>query len=204
VHYLYNYQKKNLNSVLRILLIYAIFSCPFLLPQHVAAQDLLEQTYLLNVKTGSGRSQIAKALSKGGYQLADGTKANFSDWYRPKFPDLNFLFLTEITPSFALTWGLSSGERGEKYQIDPGIWLGFIYRATLNEYSSLTFSGVTLIGGNFRERACVGNYGEIGGIQSVNCRLAASILPPAETLDFLINESGSREMRFSISYILKF
>jgi hypothetical protein len=169
-----------------------------LCPQQVSSQDFLRQTSLLSVNVGSGRSEIARALSSGGYELSDGTPINFSDWYEPKFPDLNLLFLTEITSSFALSWGFSLGERGEKYQIDPGLWLGFIYRTPLNEHSSLTISGITLIGGDFREHECVGIYSF--DERSVNCRLAASVLAPADTLKFLINEPGFRETRLSIRY----
>ncbi len=153
---------------------------------------------------GSFRSEIAAGLAIGGYELADGTPIRFEEWYRPNFPDMNIRFLTEINPSLGLVWGLSIGESGEKYRIDPGLWLGIVYRAEISRNSSLTFSVATMIGGNFREHACIGDYGEIGGIQAVNCRLAASILPPAETLQFLVNVPGSRETRISIRYELRF
>lgn len=171
--------------------------------QPVAAQEFLEDTSLLDVSLGSARSQIARGLSDGGYELADGTPVNFSDWYDTSFPELNVLFLTELQPSFGLTWGLSTGERGEKYKIDPGIWVGFIQNYNLTKNSKLTISALSLLGGNFRERSCIGNYGDIGGIQSVNCRLAASLLPPAETLNFLVREPGFIETRISIRYELK-
>jgi hypothetical protein len=168
------------------------------------AQDFLENTFLLDVSIGSSRSKIARDLSFGGYELTDGTPVYFSEWYTPRLPDLNFIFLTQLTPSFGLSWGFSLGESGEKYRIDPGIWLGFIYRHEITRQSSLTISALTLIGGNLQERSCVGDYGEIGGIQQVNCRLAASTLPPAETLQFLVNEKGYRETRFSLRYEIRF
>lgn len=171
--------------------------------QPVTAQEFLEDTFLLDLSLGSARSQIARDLSDGGYELADGTPVDFSDWYDTAFPEINVLFLTELTPSLGLAWGLSTGERGEKYKIDPGIWVGFIQNYDLTRNSRLTISAVTLLGGNFRERSCIGNYGDIGGIQSVNCRLAASLLPPTETLDFLIRETGVIETRISIRYQLK-
>jgi hypothetical protein len=171
--------------------------------QPVAAQEFLEDTFLLDVSLGSARSQIARDLSDGGYELADGTPINFSDWYDTSFPELNVLFLTELTPRLGLAWGLSTGERGEKYRIDPGIWIGFIQNYDLTKKSRLTISALTLLGGNFRERSCVGDYGDIGGIQSVNCRLAASLLPPTDTLNFLVREPGFIETRISIRYQLK-
>ena len=169
----------------------------------MTAQEFLESTFLLDVSLGSARSQIARDLSDGGYELADGTPVNFSQWYDASFPELNVLFLTELTPSLGLAWGLSTGERGEKYRIDPGIWIGFIQNYDLTRNSRITISALTLLGGNFRERSCIGDYGNIGGIQSVNCRLAASLLPPTETLDFLVRESGFMETRISIRYQLK-
>lgn len=203
--------EKFLNFVLRAVAVKSLqktaMACvwsTFIMTPHAFAQDFLEDTFLLDVSIGSSRSQIARDLSFGGYELSDGTPVDFSDWYTPRFPDLNFIFLTQLNPSLGLSWGFSLGERGEKYRIDPGMWLGFVYRRELSRQSSLTFSALTLVGGNFRERACVGDYGEIGGIQQVNCRLAASLLPPPETLQFLVNEKGFRETRFSLRYEIRF
>ena len=169
----------------------------------MTAQEFLADTFLLDVSLGSARSQIARDLSDGGYELSDGTPISFSQWYDASFPELNVLFLTELTPSLGLAWGLSTGERGEKYRIDPGIWIGFIQNYDLSRNSRITISALTLLGGNFRERICIGDYRDIGGIQAVNCRLAASLLPPTETLDFLVRESGFMETRISIRYQLK-
>lgn len=200
-----------LNFVLRVdcikSLLKAAMACvwsTFIMTPHAFAQDFLEDTFLFDVTVGSSRSQIARDLSFGGYELSDGTLVDFSDWYRPRFPDLNFIFLTQLNPSLGLIWGGSLGERGEKYRIDPGLWVGFVYRREIGVQSSLTFSAVTLVGGNLRERACVGDYGAIGGIQEVNCRFAASPLPPPETLQFLVNEKGYRETRLSLQYEIRF
>lgn len=176
----------------------------FSIGQHASAQGLLEDTFLLDVSLGSSRSQIARNLSIGGYELSDGTPIYFSDWYTARFPDVNFLFLTQVDTSLGWVWGFGLGEQGEKYRIYPGFWIGLIYRHQISSHSSLTLSAITLLGGDFRERVCVGDYGEIGGIQQVNCRLAASILPPAETLQFLVNERGYRETRLSLRYEIRF
>jgi hypothetical protein len=181
------------------------FSCLFtFLGSSAVAQDFIENTYLIDIRTGSARSDIARNLSLGGYELSDGAPVNFADWYRPNFPELNFLFLTQIRDSLGVTWGLSLGERGEKYRINPGVWMGFVYRAEIDKFSSLTLSATTLVGGNFRERSCFGDYKDIGGIQEVNCRLAASTLPPADTLKFLVREYGYSETRFSVQYEIRF
>ena len=174
------------------------------LPATAKAQWLLEETSLLNLSFGSSRSALAQGLSIGGYELADGTPVRFADWYQPALPDLNLLFLTRINRDFGIAWGFATGERGEKYSIQPGLWLGFVYRLELSRHSSLTFSALTLLGGDFSERPCLADYGPIGGIQSVNCRLAASTLPPADTLRFLVNAPGFNETRFSIRYEIRF
>jgi hypothetical protein len=168
------------------------------------AQDFLDETFLLNVTLGSSRSAIARSLADGGYELSDGTPVDFSDWYSPRYPDLTFLFLTKINETLGLSWGVSFGERGEKYRISPGVWIGLVYRKELSRNSSLTLSALTLLGGDFRERACVADYGAIGGVQQVNCRLAASFLPPNETLKFLVKERGIKETRFSLRYEFRF
>jgi hypothetical protein len=196
------------NSHLRLVFAFPIpLACCFILlatTPRAVAQDFLEDTFLLNVSLGSHRSEIAQDLTYGGYELSDGTPVDFVNWYTPRFPELNVLFLTQINPAIGMTWGVSLGEEGVKYRIDPGVWIGLVYRRELGRQSSLTFSAVTLLGGNFRERTCIGDYGDIGGIQVVNCRLAASVLPPAQTLDFLINERGYLETRVSVRYSYRF
>jgi hypothetical protein len=168
------------------------------------AEGILEDTFLLNFSIGSNRSDIIREFSVGGYELSDGTPVDFARWYSPRHPDLNLLFLTQINSRFGVTWGFSTGEFGEKYRIDPGLWIGFVYRADVGKQASLTLSALTMLGGDLREFACLGDYGEIGGIQSVNCRLAAGILPPEDTLNFLANEAGFVETRLSIRYELRF
>jgi hypothetical protein len=179
-----------------------VFSAP-----SAAVADLnkiAERTFLTDIRVGSSRSNIAVALSNGGYELADGTPVDFRDWYSPRRDDLNVLFMTVITPNLGLQWGASLGERGVKYRINPGLWLGVVARHELGARSSLTFSAITLLGGDFREQTCVGDYGDIGGVQEVNCRWAASILPPEETLAFLVNEPGRVDERYSLRYEFRF
>lgn len=182
----------------------AILGSFFLPAPSAVARDFLENTSMLDMRMGSSRSAIARNLSIGGYELSDGTPVSFADWYMPHFPEMSLLFLTQINPSLGITWGISTGERGEKYRIDPGVWLGLVYRMQLSKHSGLTFFATTLIGGDFRELACRGDYKEIGGLQKVNCRLAASVIPPSETLNFLIKERGFSETRLSMRYEIRF
>jgi hypothetical protein len=167
------------------------------------AQGVFERTYLLDVSTGSRRAQTVAGLAEGGYELSDGTPQRFYAWYSGP-PDLNIRFLTEITPAFGVTWGINTGSQGEKFTMAPGVWIGSIYQMDLGRQQSLTLSTVTMLGGRLRERECIADYGQIGGIQRVNCRLAASVLPPAETLQFLINEPGSVETQISLTYQINF
>ncbi|EAQ05699.1 hypothetical protein SKA53_06332 [Yoonia vestfoldensis SKA53] len=172
--------------------------------QAAGAQDVWSQTSVLDVRTGSVRSGIALDLSAGRYALEDGTMVELSDWYRPRFLDLNILFLTEIQPSFGAIWGFSTGETGQKYTIDPGLWVGFVYRADLDDNQALTVSATTLLGGALQEQSCVAFYTILNDFAQVNCRLAASPLPPEETLPFLVSERGAIETTFSLRYEIRF
>ena len=170
----------------------------------VQSQGVWDRTFLLDLRAGSSRSDIAVILSRGGYELSDGTPIDFADWYIPRFPDFNIQFLTSLSSDFGIIWGFSTGERAEKYLIDPGLWLGFIYRHEITNQSEWTLSAATMLKGDFRERSCVGDWPLFGGKQRVNCRLAATPLPPSDTLDFLVRERGLRETRATLRYQLRF
>ena len=134
-------------------------------------QGLWERTSLLDLRAGSVRSDRARDLSAGRYALEDGTMVDLFDWYRPRVTNMNILFLTELEPSLALIWGISTGETGQKYRIDPGLWLGVFYRAELAENQVLTFAARTLLGGAMQERPCVAFYTILADIPQVACRL---------------------------------
>jgi hypothetical protein len=55
----------------------------------------------------------------------------------------------------------------------------------------------TLLGGRLREKSCTADYEE-EGISEVNCRLAASLLPPEETLNYLLDVSAQTETRITL------
>jgi hypothetical protein len=82
--------------------------------------------------------------------------------------------------------------------------MGFLYRADLGRNQALTVSARTLLGGALQERSCVAFYTILDDFAQVNCRLAASSLPPDETLDFLVSEQGSIEAAFSLRYEIRF
>jgi hypothetical protein len=164
----------------------------------------LEETYLLDVRLGSARADIARSLGNGGYELSDGTPIDFEDWYQPRLPEMTVMFLSQVSPRTGVVWGLSTGERGEKYRIDPGLWLGLVHRMPVGRNADVTFTAMSLVGGDFREDSCTADFGEIGGIATVNCRLAASRLRPEDTLDYLVREDGASETVVSIRYEFRF
>lgn len=134
--------------------------------------------------------------------MADGTPVQFRDWYSSSWNDLSFTLIKEINNNFGVYWGLSTGEYGQKYQIHPSLKVGFLFTNDLSRNNTISFSATTILGGYLREDTCIADFGEIGGIQTVNCRLATSILPPAETLQFLFNDppSDQTELTFRIKW----
>jgi hypothetical protein len=112
--------------------------------------------------------------------------------------------MTEINPNLGVIWGFSTGEKAEKYEISRSVTIGFAYSTQIDKTSFLSIRGTTILGGNLREKTCTADYGDIGGIQEVNCRLAASPLPPSETLMHLFNDKPLNKDLFFIRYIKYF
>lgn len=170
-----------------------------------SAQGLWEDNYLMDVYTGSHRSSVARDLSKGGYELSGGEFVAFRDWYTPtSSTDTTILFLRQISPDFGLIWGGSTGERGKKYEIDPALHLGLLYRYSFSDSMALSFKAIYPFFGEMTEKTCTADYGDLGGVQTVNCRLAASTLPPAETLDYLVHLKGETDAKISITFTFAF
>lgn len=166
--------------------------------------SFLESTYLLDIRQGSPLSSKMSQFKEQNYETAFGEKVNFTQWYSTSWIDTRVLFMTQLTSSFGFIWGVSTGENAEKYTIKPELTLGFVYQNKISKNSSLTISGTTFINGNLKEKTCTANYGEIGGVQTVNCRLVASTLSPSETLNYLVNEKPNHDRTISIKWIYKF
>lgn len=176
-----------------------------LVPHVAEAQTrLVEATHLLDVWVGSVRSDAVRSLQRGNFELADGTPMPFDNWYRPRMREVNLVMMTQLTPGFGILWGLSSGESGEKYQIMPGMHLGFAFQKSLSEQGTLSMQMLGMLGGRLQEHGCTANFGQIGGMAPVNCRLAATHLPPEETLRYLLRMSGRQEFRANLRYELRF
>ena len=168
------------------------------------AQDFWENNFLLDAHVGSNRSAAARELRIGGYELADGTYVDFGDWYTPQFSDLTMLFLKQVSPDFGIIWGLSSGENAPKYRIDPALQVGFVYQYQLSEGAIFSIKATYPLGGRLQEKTCVADYGEIGGVQKVNCRLAAGLLPPEETLGYLVKIAGETDAVITVNLTIRF
>lgn len=184
-------------------LLSTVFICILTLSCGNAEADVFQDTYLLDVYAGSARSDLARGLRSGGYDLRGGGAIEFDDWYKPRLPDLTVLMLTELSPNFGFNWGLSSGEVADKYRISPAVHVGFTVQTELFPNATLSLTIQTLLGGRLREKKCIADYEE-EGISDVNCRLAASLLPPEETLYYLLDVSAQAETRITLRLLFRF
>jgi hypothetical protein len=111
--------------------------------------------------------------------------------------------MTQLQEDFGILWGFSTGEWGEKYRIQPAFKLGAIIQHRFSPRASISLSATRYFGGEFQEKSCVADYGQIGGIQAVNCRLAASTLEPAQTLQYLYRSKPLESwvgLRFQLAF----
>jgi hypothetical protein len=157
-------------------------------------------TSLVDVHVGQGLSETVRKASQGSYELMDGTPVHFTSWYSTDFQDLSATWVTLLDRNVGVYWGFSTGERGEKYRIDPGLTLGLMVQRPLNARSTLTMTATTVMGGRLTEKACTADYGAIGGVQQVNCRLAASVMRPADTLAYLMDQAPPNQVVLTIRY----
>lgn len=166
--------------------------------------DLLESTYLVGVHEGSRLSDVPFRASTESYELSDGTRVDLEKWYGRKSVDMRFDFLTQTGPKSGILWGFGTGERGKKYKIEPAFRVGLIAIAQPTPMLTFSLSLTTTLGGRLRERTCTADYGPIGGVQVVNCRLAASTLEPAETLKYLWRAKPADHTRLGVRVQLQF
>ncbi len=166
--------------------------------------DFWESTYLVDVRQGSGLSSFVRGFGSGGFETARGASVSFKEWYSADWTDFHVGFVTLLSPSLGITWTLGTGEQGQKYVISPSLKLGFVYRYPMARKMSLSFSGAHIFGGELVESPCIADYGQIGGVQKVNCRMAAGFLPPEETLKYLANEKPYDQTRLFVNYEMVF
>lgn len=162
------------------------------------------ETYLLDVRQGSFLSDKIKDYRHQSYETAYGDTISFEPWYRTSWTDMRILWLTQYTDRFGIIWGVSTGERGAKYTIEPGFTLGWLYQYPLSKQSTLTVRAQGVLGGRLKEKTCIADYGGIGGVQEVNCRLAATSLAPEDTLKYLLHEHPKTDNTIQLSFIHRF
>lgn len=162
------------------------------------------ETYLLDVRQGSALSDKIKEYRDDSYETALGEQVSFKPWYSTSWTDMRVLWLTQYTDHFGVIWGGSTGEKGRKYTIDPALTLGFIIQHPLSKNAKISIRVQGVIGGKLREKTCQADYGDIGGVQTVNCRLAATLLKPEETLQYLIHERPQSDNSAMIQWTYSF
>lgn len=156
-------------------------------------------TGLIEVRQGSDLSRQVRGLKGQGFESSGGERVDFSAWYSSNWTDMRATWMTQLSANTGFIWGLSTGEHGRKYSISPSIKLGLIHQARIDSRTLLTLRATTTLGGRLREKSCTADYGEIGGVQAVNCRMAASTLEPAETLRYLFNQTPRDRHQLSVS-----
>lgn len=146
-------------------------------------------TSLVKIEQGGGLSSFIRSERGKGFELQSGEWVSFYTWYRTDLPDLKLTFITHLDRHLGIIWGVGTGERGVKYRIEPSIQLGVSYSTYFSNNWLFSLKIVQRHGGRLREKPCMADYGQIENVlQSVNCRFAASELPPEETLRYLFNE----------------
>lgn len=156
-------------------------------------------TSLIEIRQGSDLSSQVRHLKGQGFESSGGERVDFSAWYSSNWTDMRATWMTQLSPNTGFIWGLGTGENGRKYSISPSLRLGLIHRANIDRRTVLTLRATTTLGGRLREKSCTADYGDIGGVQAVNCRMAASPLEPAETLRYLFNETSRDQHQISVS-----
>lgn len=151
----------------------------------IKAWPMASGTQLIEFNAQTPLSELAQAYRVGGYEAAGGHWIGHDAWYRADVPDVRISWMTPITAQWGLIWGLNTGEQGPKYTITPGLRLGVANETRLSPHWRFSMRAMWSVGSRFKEKPCTADYGDIGGVQAVNCRLAAGLLSPAETLQYL-------------------
>lgn len=164
-----------------------------------SAQEFLEDAQMVDLRV-SANSYRTDRLESGGGILSDGTPYSFRPWYDGDLADLRLTMFTPTSENFGVYWGFGTGESGEKYEIDPSLKVGFLATEPVGENALLSLSVSVVVGGYLREKTCTADYGAIGGIQAVNCRMAGSPMPPSETLSYLIDRPPGDQVQVTLRY----
>lgn len=185
-------------------MVFSVYSNSGATHANVLPVGFFQATHFIGASKGTSLSDLARNLGTSGFETSEGNMVRFDKWYSTNWVDISLDLMTQISPRWGVLWSFNTGERGEKYSIDPSFKLGLLAVYPMSKASKLSFSVTTIIGGRFKERSCTADYGDIGGVQEVNCRMAATELDPAQTLSYLINQDPSRRNQISLQYTLNF
>lgn len=163
-----------------------------------------QRTQLVEVRQDSDLSRKLAQFRSGGFESAQGAWVSFHPWYSSTWQDTGMAWMTPLTPNLGVIWGGSTGERGEKYTLAPSLKIGAVFQAVPMKDTVFSIKATTLLGGTLKEKSCRADYGDIGGVQEVNCRLAASTLAPAETLKYLLHEKPYNQNKILIQLSHRF
>lgn len=172
--------------------------------QYPAGASLLDATYLIELRQSSHLSSLARGLGNGGFETATGSRVDFRPWYTSRWKDASFTWMTQVSPNFGIIHGFSTGERGPKYEIAPSLKLGLMMQTQTGRNALVSLRASTTVGGMLKEKSCSADYGQIGGVQTVNCRLAASLLPPEKTLGYLVREKPPDRHQLNLVFSWRF
>lgn len=170
-------------------------------------QAWLEDTRLAGISMGSSFESTISRAARGSYELEGGRRQSFDNWYASDWRDLSAVFETRLDGLEGdawFVWGISTGERGEKYRVAPSLIVGYERVWTVEESAFFTIGLRAKLAGRLDEDPCTATYSLVQGPVAVNCRLAASPLPPDETLDYLWDEAPPDRFRVSIGYVVYF
>lgn len=183
-----------------------ILGCTVLMVAHGASAHgiNLDNTHILYVQQGSYLSDKMRGITTSGFELQNGDWQSFAKFYRVKWTDTSIRFLTQATPKLGIIWGLSTGEKSKRHQIDPSLTMGFHYLHSISRWANFTTNLQYKFGGHLRESACVADYGEVMGTHQVNCRLAHTMLSPQETLAYLMREKPMDQLNLQIKWSYQF
>lgn len=190
---------------LRIVFTVLLVCCLFIGAKAAHAEGAMigVSTRILDITDDIPKAGYARDFQLGGFELAQGEYKSFEDWYARDYPSIYVEGLTSIRKDLAVNWGVSTGEKGDKYKIDPSVKIGLQYLHEIDRDSEWIVSAFRYLGGGFREKTCTADYGSVGGLQEVNCRLAASELAPEETLKYLVRDMH-QDWGLQLVYQLRF
>lgn len=171
------------------------------------AQSDQRSLTIFDIHQGDTLSDMALAFSTEGYYLQGvgqtGPWQSLAPFYATHWREVIARSLLTLDADHGIIFGISTGESAEKYKIDPGIILGFIAQSHPRINATLTLQAGTTLFGHMTEYPCVGDYGPIIGIKTVNCRFGADPVNTDDSLKLLINQDPSR-LSLSVSYSVNF